>query len=180
MPSENLQPGHLEEVNENFEFIDIDQIDDIERVKEVAKYFKEEATKARKEAATDTLTGMWKEGVFMRQLDAQLGRLHRPLVGNRESDAKLEEEDTFVLLYLDLDNFKPANDLFGHPFGDKVIKAVAKVIKTHTRKTDFQAILPTKSEPVFDVRFHGDEFGIIFLQTNAEKIRVKVEGEILP
>ena len=35
----------------------------------------------------------------------------------------------FVALYLDMDNFKTANDTYGHAFGDEVLKAVADALR---------------------------------------------------
>lgn len=55
----------------------------------------------------------------------------------------------FNLLFLDLDNFKPVNDTFGHGAGDKVLEGVAARIRALLKENDFAA------------RLGGDEFAII-------------------
>lgn len=55
-----------------------------------------------------------------------------------------------ALVFFDLDNFKQANDVYGHLFGDEVLEHIAKTIKKNIRSSDIAA------------RMGGDEF-IIFL-----------------
>lgn len=58
---------------------------------------------------------------------------------------------TYVL-FMDLDNFKPINDLLGHRIGDRVLKEVAARFTSLVRSTDTVG------------RFGGDEFVIILSQ----------------
>jgi diguanylate cyclase (GGDEF)-like protein/PAS domain S-box-containing protein len=71
-----------------------------------------------------------------------------------------------ALLYLDLDRFKAINDTFGHPFGDKLLQAVAARLAVHVRDSDTIA------------RFSGDEFTIVLSdagnQHNTELVAQKV------
>lgn len=60
----------------------------------------------------------------------------------------------FSLLFLDLDKFKEVNDTFGHKEGDRVLKEMAKRIKSSIRESDFIA------------RQGGDEFVIILDSVN--------------
>jgi len=53
-----------------------------------------------------------------------------------------------AMIVIDLDNFKELNDKYGHHFGDKVLKIVAKRIKSVCRESDLIS------------RFGGDEFVI--------------------
>ena len=55
-------------------------------------------------------------------------RLENALAGARRRDEKI------ALLFLDLDRFKAINDLFGHAFGDVVLKEIAKRLKECVRE----------------------------------------------
>jgi len=75
------------------------------------------------------------------------------------------------ILMCDLDNFKKLNDTYGHIWGDKVLKSVAKAIVNNVR-------------PVDDViRYGGEEFLVVLFKGSeevvkriAEKIRKAVEN----
>lgn len=64
--------------------------------------------------------------------------------------------EKFALLFLDLDNFKYVNDIYGHNVGDQLLKTVALRISATIRKNDFAS------------RFGGDEFVIILPSIQTE------------
>jgi diguanylate cyclase (GGDEF)-like protein len=71
----------------------------------------------------------------------------------------------------DIDLFKAINDDFGHPAGDRVIKAVAGCLQQEIRESDHVA------------RYGGEEYAIILPDTQiqdayivAERIRKKIES----
>lgn len=60
-----------------------------------------------------------------------------------------QTQKPFALIAIDLDNFKPINDKFGHDSGDIVLKEIANRLKRSVRSSDTVA------------RLGGDEFAII-------------------
>jgi diguanylate cyclase (GGDEF)-like protein len=92
--------------------------------------------KAVQDAAYDALTKLYSYRVLRSRLIEETARVRR--TGGK-----------FVVIFLDLDRFKPVNDRLGHAAGNQVLREVAQVIKDSIRANDFAA------------RFGGDEFVII-------------------
>lgn len=114
---------------------------------------------AEKNALTDALTGLYNRGA----LDKHLSRLAETY--NRSAEDK---KGPFSLILIDLDNFKQINDNFGHPVGDAVLKAVAKIVEAHTRATDLAA------------RYGGEEIAIVIdgPLTNAKNIAERIRTTV--
>jgi diguanylate cyclase (GGDEF)-like protein len=79
---------------------------------------------------------------------------------------------TIGLLFIDVDRFKQLNDVYGHQFGDLVLKRVTTAIARVTRSGDVLA------------RYGGEEFAILAsditveeLRDLAERVRARVEVE---
>jgi diguanylate cyclase (GGDEF)-like protein len=87
-------------------------------------------------ARYDALTGLANRTLFMEKTNDALARMKR--YGER-----------FSILMLDLDQFKPVNDLHGHAIGDSLLKTVAERLHGIVRDVDCVA------------RLGGDEFAII-------------------
>lgn len=88
------------------------------------------------QAEYDQLTKLFNRWSFERRL--------------RDKMAECKEADSgFLLLYIDLDGFKPVNDNHGHAVGDDVLKQVAVRIKS------------CMCDNAFCARLGGDEFAII-------------------
>lgn len=94
--------------------------------------------------------------------------LRDPLTGlfnRRHFDAVLEQaikdaeqgSSPFAVLLIDLDRFKPINDLFGHAAGDAVLMNVARSLQGALRESDLAA------------RIGGDEFVVLALSTTHEE-----------
>ncbi|QOP42893.1 diguanylate cyclase [Sulfurimonas sediminis] len=80
-------------------------------------------------------------------------------------------KEPFCILMFDIDFFKKVNDTYGHDIGDRVLKALSRLVLTHIRKTD-----------IFG-RWGGEEFVVILENTSrekalhiAEKLRKRVEA----
>lgn len=86
--------------------------------------------------------------------DAKTGLLNHTASKRRIDELLLDAESrgkSYALAVMDLDNFKYANDTYGHLFGDEILLAVAERIKDNIRSTDLAA------------RMGGDEF-ILFME----------------
>jgi diguanylate cyclase (GGDEF)-like protein/PAS domain S-box-containing protein len=112
-------------------------------------------------ATTDSLTGLPNRRNFMEQLEMELARIHR--YGNPAA-----------LLMLDLDHFKHINDNHGHGWGDAMLRAFARTLREHLRRTDLVG------------RLGGEEFAILLPATEiaaagrfAEGLRERVAGMVL-
>lgn len=88
------------------------------------------------QARHDPLTGVWNRFGFWETGNAALARAERA-------------HSMSGLCYLDLDNFKPINDLFGHQVGDEFLQAITGQIRESVRAGDIVG------------RLGGDEFAIL-------------------
>lgn len=71
----------------------------------------------------------------------------------------VREDTQAVFAYIDLDNFKPINDNFGHAEGDAVLITFANLMQQEIRETDLFA------------RIGGDEFAVLFANTSLATAR---------
>jgi diguanylate cyclase (GGDEF)-like protein len=91
----------------------------------------------------DALTGIFNRRRFEEELETRLATSTR-------------HQTSGAVLLVDLDQFKPINDAYGHHAGDCVLKAVAEILLRHTRKSDLCA------------RLGGDEFVMLLDHTGQE------------
>jgi len=56
---------------------------------------------------------------------------------NHEIDSRLQQDQSFMLVYADLDNFKAFNDHYGYERGDRVIQLLANILKDVVMSHDF-------------------------------------------
>jgi diguanylate cyclase (GGDEF)-like protein len=101
------------------------------------------------QATHDALTGLYNRAAALNALEHSLARTRRT-------------GDVVGLLYVDLDDFKRANDTHGHQVGDQILKDVAARMRDVVRGGDLLA------------RLGGDEFLVI-----AERIGDAVEAAAL-
>ena len=86
----------------------------------------------------DPLTGLFNRAFALSFLEQEIEEIKRTKT-NRN----------LCIAYIDLDNFKPVNDTYGHSVGDAVLKRVASLFKSFFRKSDVIA------------RLGGDEFLVV-------------------
>lgn len=87
--------------------------------------------------------------------DTVTGLPNRNAINELISDAIAKRGDSQVgIVYLDLDNFKKVNDVYGHMFGDQLLQAVAL------------AILSCLEEGQVLARLGGDEFIVLATKTS--------------
>ncbi|NRA43601.1 MAG: GGDEF domain-containing protein [Oligoflexales bacterium] len=141
-------------------FKDQDQFDCLVQLlqNEAAWYRKLDQTQAL--LYLDELTGLFNYRYLDVALDSELRRASR-------------YQNSFSLLFIDLDDFKKVNDRYGHLVGSGVLKQFAKVLKEELREVDTI------------IRYGGDEYVILLLGTNthvgvvvAERIRKRVAASV--
>lgn len=108
--------------------------------------------KLQNDARTDTLTGLYNRRAGLHILRNKIYDLHdkRPL----------------SISYLDINNLKKVNDIYGHKEGDFLICEICSIIKDNIRTTDIFC------------RLGGDEFLIIFdncTEHQAKKVITKIK-----
>ncbi len=109
-------------------------------------------------AQVDGLTGLWNRAHFDEHWRSETSRISR-------------HGGELSLALLDLDNFKSINDTYGHPAGDEVLAALAKLMGKTIRRSDLAC------------RYGGEEFAIIMPETGpteasavCERIREGLEA----
>ncbi|MDH5377758.1 MAG: GGDEF domain-containing protein, partial [Gammaproteobacteria bacterium] len=103
----------------------------------------EELSRVTMLSLTDELTGLPNRRAFIQRLRDEVARVQR--YGH-----------TLSLAIIDLDDFKPINDTYGHPAGDAVLNTYAKDVLTTFRRHDMVA------------RYGGEEFALIFPYTETQ------------
>ena len=94
-------------------------------------------------ARYDSLTDLYNRGTFLAEFEREVSRSARG-------------GPAFSLAIFDLDRFKLLNDRYGHPVGDRVLKAFAEALRASIRKHDVVG------------RYGGEEFALLMPQTGKE------------
>ncbi|MCW8408071.1 diguanylate cyclase [Legionella sp. PATHC035] len=82
---------------------------------------------------------------------------------SRELIRIAREKRTLCVAMLDIDNFKKFNDTYSHLAGDEILKAIGKLLLDSFRESDVS------------VRFGGEEFVIVLLNTTLNNAVIKME-----
>ncbi len=105
---------------------------------------------AQELAVTDEMTQLYNYRYFRQRLQEEFSRAQR-------------YAHQLSILIIDIDHFKHYNDLHGHPGGDRVLRRVGSLLKSHIRTTDFAA------------RYGGEEFVVILLEAGKKRARGRAE-----
>ncbi len=110
----------------------------------------EQEEKLKEYAYQDALTGLYNRRKFSERA--------KKLVATAQ-----ENELHLFCLMIDLDNFKMVNDIYGHEAGNKVLVAVADLLKENVKGKDIAS------------RYGGEEFIVILAEYNYEEAIKKAE-----
>lgn len=112
-----------------------------------------------KSSVTDGLTGLYNQTYFKKILEKTIANQRR------------SGDNSFALVFLDLDHFKQYNDRCGHLQGDEALRICAEIITNNLRDGDIA------------VRYGGEEFALLLPSldrhtafTVAERIRKGIEN----
>lgn len=99
----------------------------------------------RKQATTDSLTGLPNRRYFLNLAETELSRIKRAKAGPA------------TIIMLDIDHFKHVNDTYGHNIGDQVLRHLAETISGTLRRSDYSG------------RLGGEEFVVLLPETSVEQ-----------
>jgi len=101
-------------------------------------------------AHTDELTGLYNHRYFYDKL--------------RLSIEQSSERRPLSMIFMDIDNFKYYNDLYGHQRGDEVLASIGMILKENVVKGNILA------------RYAGDEFAILLPDTREDEATIVAEN----
>ncbi len=142
----------LDSIRNDLEKTVLERTQDLRSANETlsAEITEREAAEARAQslARHDPLTGLANRRHFLEELERRLALV-------------AANDDGFALMFVDLDRFKPINDVHGHAIGDQLLQTIATRLSGCLREDSFAA------------RLGGDEFAVL-LEDTADRERIAV------
>ncbi len=125
----------------------------------VLVYYKKKQDIIEEQATHDILTKLYNRYAINNILQQKIQEFYR-------------YQQTFSIIFFDIDFFKKVNDTYGHDMGDFVLQNIAKIVSSQIRSSDAFG------------RWGGEEFLIVLPETSltqafdvAEKLRKRIEKE---
>jgi len=115
-------------------------------------YTEEAQYRLEKDSHTDQLTGLSNRRAFDTKLKSYLNSFSKTT-------------NVGILIYLDLDGFKPINDQYGHYVGDQVLVELGARLSTLCQKGEVVA------------RLGGDEFAVLIMDTNDTQVETRISAQ---
>ena len=176
--------GHLRKVRREEEYSHRLELEVRQRTVSLAKANAElkGLNKSLQESSlSDPLTGLRNRRFVFEEVSRDLAAISRKY-SNEDDGIDAKDTSDLVFMMIDLDNFKPINDTYGHAAGDELLLCIRDVLLNTCRRSDFV------------IRWGGDEFVVIAKQAHrgesealAERIRREIaersfslqEGQII-
>jgi diguanylate cyclase (GGDEF)-like protein len=102
------------------------------------------------EALIDSLTGLGNRRMFEERFAAEVG-------------LRIRSGNPLACIMIDVDDFKPINDRYGHSFGDQVLRKIGETLSDMCRIEDVAC------------RYGGEEFAVLLPRTSAHQAAVLAE-----
>lgn len=80
-------------------------------------------------------------------------------IAEKVCQSNIRNNQAISIMFVDVDNFKQINDLYGHHTGDRVLQLISQVITGSIREMDIAA------------RYGGDEFVVLFPQADEADVQ---------
>ncbi|NSW53168.1 MAG: GGDEF domain-containing protein [Anaerolineae bacterium] len=106
-----------------------------------------------RDSTIDPLTGLYNRRYFEREIEREISR-------------GLRQRSIFSLVLIDLNQFKPVNDTYGHQVGDELLQRFSQLLKTSVRREDSAC------------RYGGDEFLLLLPEATEEEADLIVQRVI--
>jgi len=128
---------------------------DIRQLKKELALSEQERLAYQRVSERDSLTDVYNRHGFIREAERFLNEMkgERQHPGKRRSLAV----GNIAVIFIDVDDLKKANDVFGHAVGDQYIKSVATVLTKTVRSIDVVG------------RWGGDEFAIALVNAGEDE-----------
>ena len=134
------------------------------------RFLLEQSVRAFRNAENYTLA---KDMLFIDDLSGLYNHRYLEVALDRELKRAERYASHLAVLFMDLDFFKKVNDTHGHLVGSRVLREMGDLLKKSTREVDVV------------IRYGGDEYTIILVETGAEtadivaeRIRLQVESHV--